>query len=833
MPRESFNHIFVQNAHNVDDYISAQRGGGERIIPKRDRKEHGEFLKRCFGNLWKEFQRQNKDKAVCFTDRKGLYVEFKIKAGCDSVIKSLEKTNSQVRILNVRKEGEELFVTLYLPIEKRSFLLNKIDMYLTQETKKKGLPKNKPLINSIDSIKLAVLESFWQDNKALIPNEKESVGCEVWLRVSSETDEAQRTIDDFLLLCERINVKYNENQKIYFPERSVVLIYANKKQLIQIIKNSDVIAEFRRVKETARFWIKQSNIEQSQWVQELKERIEFDEDSQVSVCLLDTGVNNGHPLIGFALLDSDCHSIRLDEWGIDDREGHGTLMSGLILYGDLQRTLESGGKVIIPQRLESVKLIPSSGQHNEKNLYGDVTKQGISRAEIQRPDYKRIICMAITSDENDNKGRPSSWSGALDQISSGAEDEKRRLIILAAGNVQSENWTRYPEANLNSSVQDPSQSWNCLVVGAFTEKVDTQDLRLEGYKTIAQRGQLSPFSTTSFFLCWDQKKWPNKPDIVFEGGNVAIDSRNFVSSVDDLSLLSLHNRPQERQFSAIYATSAASAQAAWMAGQIQARYPHIWPETVRALMIHSANWTREMTDQFWDEEYTPKENYKNLLGIFGYGIPDIDNALASYTNNLVLVSQQELQPFKKRENGSGYCTKDMHFYKMPWPKEVLEELEEKEVKLKFTLSYFVEPGPGEIGWGGRYRYSSYGLRFFLIRPLEAEEDFKKRINDLARDDEEKYTDSTSGDNWLLGNQNRNKGSIHSDIWIGTAREIAECGLMAVCPINGWWKERHYLKKWDKKARYSLIVSLSTQEQEIDLYTPVALKIGIPIRPSRK
>lgn len=46
----------------------------------------------------------------------------------------------------------------------------------------------------------------------------------------------------------------------------------------------------------------------------------------------------------------------------------------------------------------------------------------------------------------------------------------------------------------------------------------------------------------------------------------------------------------------------------------------------------------------------------------------------------------------------GRCkTKDMHLHDLPWPKEVLLELGEVSVKLRVTLSYFIEHAPGEIG----------------------------------------------------------------------------------------------------------------------------------------
>ena len=70
------------------------------------------------------------------------------------------------------------------------------------------------------------------------------------------------------------------------------------------------------------------------------------------------------------------------------------------------------------------------------------------------------------------------------------------------------------------SVDDPAQAWNALTVGAFTEKVDIIDPAFAGYTPIAPAGELSPRSRTS--VAWD-RQWPVKPDVVFEGGNLAHD----------------------------------------------------------------------------------------------------------------------------------------------------------------------------------------------------------------------------------------------------------------------------------------------------------------------
>lgn len=45
------------------------------------------------------------------------------------------------------------------------------------------------------------------------------------------------------------------------------------------------------------------------------------------------------------------------------------------------------------------------------------------------------------------------------------------------------------------------------------------------------------------------------------------------------------------------------------------------------------------------------------------------------------------------------------------------------------------------------------------------------------------------------------------------------------PIGGWWKTRMNLKKYNKRIRYSLIVSLDTPVENIDMYVNVQTKIA--------
>jgi hypothetical protein len=193
----------------------------------------------------------------------------------------------------------------------------------------------------------------------------------------------------------------------------------------------------------------------------------------------------------------------------------------------------------------------------------------------------------------------------------------------------------------------------------------------------------------------------------------------------------------------------------------------------------------------------------------------------SASNSLTLIVEDELQPFEKLKDKDP-TTCDMHLHDLPWPLEILESLGAADVEMRVTLSYFIEPNPGDRGNISRYRYESFGLRFDVRRPTESTDGFRGRINRLARDEEEgsRRVSSGSDTEWDLGTNLRHHGSIHSDTWRGSAVDLARRGMLAVYPALGWWKTRKKLERFDKTARYALLISIRAPEVDIDLYNAV-------------
>lgn len=810
--RNQLKHLLISGSATPEDYTSPNQAPRPKF-PERTRAEHAN---RLLGQV-RESERESKQRRdalpIGAPAPDGIYLEFEGKPGFDLKIQSLDLPSQGIELLSVKQiqdgEEEKTVAAVFVPNDKVSSFIKKIEQYRDEDTRG-GAPKNAPLVNGIENVRLAVVRSLWTDLDDVFPAETESIWWEVWLRATPDA------IPRFTSFARARDIT-TSNRQLIFPDRHVILAYTTPQKLAASIDSLGFIAELRRAKETTADFLRMTGNEQAQWTEALTGLLNHPNGNECPVvCVLDTGVSRQHPLIepflpAQKLLTCD------PTWNSNDHDGHGTQMSGLVLYGDLNSALLSTQRVDVHCQLESVKILPPNGA-NHPDLYGDITEEAVNRATIADPDRERIVCMAVTATDDRDRGQPSSWSAAVDKICVGESVEgKRHLFVISAGNTDMADHIQYPNSNLTDQVHDPGQSWNALTIGAYTDKVTITEPQFNGWGSLAPAGDIAPGTTTS--LTWMRNKWPIKPEVVFEGGNAAIDQgRTQVDYPNSLLLLTTDRPNPGRSFTWIADTSAASAQAANMAAMLSNAYPDFWPETLRALTVHSAEWTDQMKAAYPNSTKTERES---LLRTCGYGVPDLNRALWSASNHLTLIAQDELKPFE------GNKMKQLNIHNIPWPTEVLRNLGETEVKMKVTLSYFIEPNPARRGWQYKFRYQSHGLRFDVKTPTESLDQFATRLNRKRWDEElGRRTATSSGDSgqWYFGEHIRSKGSIHSDTWVGTAADLAERAQIAVYPVVGWWREKHAEGHTQKKARYSLVVSISTPSTDIDLYTPVETQV---------
>jgi hypothetical protein len=759
-----------------------------------------------------------------FYESPGVTLTFESDPDFPLAFESLDLKNSNIQLLSVKDDGNgRTIASVHVPDNKISVLLGKLEAYRDFEPGVTRGRENRKLVESISNIKLATLRELWTDLDELYPAANTEITWEVWLRSPSRGEASvlgrlAASAEDFGFVV--------VSNPLTFVDRTVVLVLATREALSRGAEMLGLIAEVRKAKVTAEFYSSRTPAQQHTIGEGFLGRLALPPADAPAVGLLDTGVNHGHPLLAPVMTDDDVQTLR-SAWGGHDthRGGHGTQMAGLVLYGDLLEVLSGADPIQITHRVQSLKLIHARDPHRPE-LYGTVTIEGVSRLEIDAA-RRRIYCMAITADARD-RGRPSSWSAALDDLAFGTINGIRRLIVVSAGNTAIDDRADYPAYNETASVQDPAQAWNALTVGGYTEKALVNVQQSPGWLPLAEHGDLAPASTTS--LTWAPiPKWPYKPDIVMEAGNMGRPPNGEAPDfLDELQLLTTNHQfgGENRPFVTFQDTSASAALAARLATQLVAGYPEFSPETLRGFMVHSARWSPSMLRRATNEHGVVDTN--RLLRTFGYGVPNPEALFYSANNSLTLVAQDTLQPFFKDPENNLVKTRDIKHHTLPWPREVLLDLLDTPVEMRITLSYFVEPSPGERGWDRKYGYPSHGLRFKVIRAAESLPEFRLRINAHERDDE--YEEDHVGEtgNWVFGVRGPTAGSIHSNIWMGTAADLANRRHMAVHPVMGWWRTRQGEERFDRQVHYSLIVTVSTPSETVDIFTPVANQIGIDV-----
>lgn len=813
-------HLFIKNVHTSQSFTTPQAGGGGNInLPDRQRGSHGNALLHSLSQIWEAHTQE-----VTLRTEQGLpvkhgeYLTFKSAENNTLKIESLDSSGAILLNVNTDKNTNQQVATVYIPENQKDKLSKKVENYLNGE--QNGKPLNQDLVEKIETIRRTSVENLWSSSIESLP-QAEAVWCEIWL--ATEGINLEAIIPNLKEICTLFGVDVLDGI-LEFPQRSILVVNANYTQLSEIISSFGLIAEIRITEELNTFWLGQNMTENNDWIDEALHLVDFTKTNNY-ISILDTGVNNGHRLIEPVLDEVNRLTVE-PGWGVNDTMGHGTSMAGVAMYGNLNAILENNRAIEIHHQIESVKIL-HPGYPNEHNKLPLITLDAVNRAILNNPNNKRIFCMAVTTDFQVDFGKPSAYSSVLDNIIFGEDNDDKKLFLVSGGNVRGEeNWKNYPESNLNLSLESPAQSWNAISIGAYTEKI------LPDVNTVAKKFELSPFSTTS--ISWDSN-WPIKPEVVFEGGNLKLLDNGDIEGHDDLEVLTTSSSSISHYFTTINATSAATAFAAYFLAKLRDTYPNAWEETLRALMVHSASWSEEMITQF-EIDTNKVGDVLKLLKIVGYGIPNLQKAIECKSNYLTFISEQIIKPYKL-EDGK-IKTNEIHYYEFPWPKEILENLGDANVTLRVTLSYFIEPNPGERGYTTKYAYQSTALKFALINSGEDFDNFKIRTNKINQDtlkqslgveklDSGEYDKTTGTSRWALGADTVFKGSIHSNYWNGSAAEIASCNKLAIFPLaSGWWKELKKQNKYDSELRYSLIVSIETPENTTDIYTPIATHVAV-------
>lgn len=803
----------------IDSYQRPGRPGGPTpALPSLDPKAH---RSRLLGQL-DALERATKARSETARDELATreIIAVHPTVGAELTASQLDDARADARLIGIVVETGA--VLLDVPGARLEYLREKLDAFADDarakaKTEKDGsttLHRDKErAIAPVDSIGLASLDDVRGPRlrgEALVSDRAYwfEVACRGgYRRPLSETESSRTQIARQLVRAGAAQTL----DEFVGPEQVYFFVHLTQKQLDAVRASTDCIYEI----ELAPPPLRDLKLLDDVTTQDVKTfTLEPPDVDAPSIVILDTGIATGHPLLRPAVLSATTAGEVIPS--PEDTNGHGTKMAGLALYSDLGAALEHGTARAL-HWIQSSRLLvePGVGTAADENYekWPVLTLGAVRSAEDADPRPRdRVFALAITRTMQDpplDGIGPTLWGQAIDQIAH--HEGHGRLLVVAAGNARYEQWLalaeNHPQLQLSEKLHQPSHSANALTVGAYTTRVELPPSpEYAEARVVAKRpGGISPFTSAGL----PGAEWAIKPDVVMEGGNLAITGTLPDASVPTLcALTTSHRHTHGQPLGQIAMTSEATARAAHLAARVWAVEPKLRPETVRGLIVHSASWTQEMVRQF--------DGMNDRLLACGYGVPDESLACACARDRATIVLEDvmpnavlEEQPKKKLpKRATSKTTEPAHrrkvlLYRLPVPHELLGD-SDPDVELRVTLSYFTEPNKF-----GRTVFHGLDLKWDMQGPQEIDSEFLQRINALRRPkgpdgNPAKITTKKSFD-WDVGIQARSRGTVQSDRWRGRMSALAGDKLIAVIPVLGWWDQRRGMKT--EQMRFSLIVSV--------------------------
>lgn len=364
------------------------------------------------------------------------------------------------------------------------------------------------------------------------------------------------------------------------------------------------------------------------------------------ILVVDSGVNH-HPLlenaigIEIALATKDG---KIADGKTEDDAGHGTTVAGIALYKDIEACIEK--KTFKPEiRINSAKVMYRGDYgyavFNEKELVEHQLRDAVVKVTEKRPNCKIInLSFGNTARKMFSGQRQYSLASQIDDLSS----RHGLIFVVAAGNNHEDvsETENYPDFLLENTrrvkIVDPASAAHAITVGSIYNSQFAASSVLD---------MPSPFTRVGPGL-----RGMIKPELVDYGGGPG----NEVVALNPMWV------SEGRLFTLDKGTSLSAPAVAHQLAIIRNRYPRISNNMVKALLLSSARIPKERPGILANIDlYGVTKNAINLLNVYGYGKPNLERALSSEDNRVLLIHDGEIGKNK------------VHFFTINLPESFVRE----------------------------------------------------------------------------------------------------------------------------------------------------------------
>jgi hypothetical protein len=363
------------------------------------------------------------------------------------------------------------------------------------------------------------------------------------------------------------------------------------------------------------------------------------QDGAPLVGVIDSGIASGHELIASAVAGAAAVGTGISDE--QDEHGHGTMVTSILLHGDVARALARGLPLRPICRVVTARVLDRENQFPAEELW----EHDLAEAIKWCADQGATIINLSIGDSRYPFEPPRQMSAAAI-----VDDLARRLglvVVVASGNVPPADYLvdidetsalTYPAALIRSKrarLLDPATSLLALTVGGLTEARAAGGL--SGQETVRRIPMGNPGWPAPITRVGPGPGGAPKPELLEQSGTLGLEDGQLVSNDAELGVIGAR-AGAGRLLSWDVGTSYAAPLVSRVAAAIKARHPGFSAELLRALVVLST--TRVPIGDELDGQEAQRRDGE--LALAGYGRPSIARAIESTTHRAVLVADDEI-----------------------------------------------------------------------------------------------------------------------------------------------------------------------------------------------
>jgi hypothetical protein len=334
-----------------------------------------------------------------------------------------------------------------------------------------------------------------------------------------------------------------------------------------------------------------------------------------AICILDTGVDCGNPLLQGIVLHNEDFTPDSDT---KDFNGHGTFNAGLAAYGNLDNVMNRKNIEALANIINA-KVLSANPACNR----GYIERRVKEAVEKFHQDV-RIFSISVMPEVPTSVSEPSDLAITLDNLA----NKYNLLFVISAGNVKYELQDLVKSQSYPDYLQDDcckiyqgAEACTAITVGGYALK--------ESKYSIARREQPSPFTRRGEF---GERA---KPDVVADGGNLEADpiTKQLNGNDSEIGIVSLGLANEPVAYSV--GTSCSAPYIANMVARLAREYPDAGPNLLKAFIIHSGH----LPDAH--RNLGISTSFANAL--YGKGIPSFERCAYSQMHALTLYKEDTVK----------------------------------------------------------------------------------------------------------------------------------------------------------------------------------------------